>query len=174
METSSYAFLHQFFQPGESRSCVGCHESREVASVLPSSRTTLALAEDAPGKNCCRPGVTKPINFLRDVQPVLEPALPFQCHFRPYPPMAVLTFCGGLIGWDKEIQHYGHNRAYEKPSWNINWCPCRRHGRKMPASLPPMAYGSHNSKLITALKDTNQQRCGNIIRRRPVAAGDVD
>jgi len=59
------------FQPGELRSCVGCHESREVASVLPESKTTQALADDAPAK-LLPPWGEVPINFLRDVQPVLD------------------------------------------------------------------------------------------------------
>ncbi|HQN01499.1 MAG TPA: hypothetical protein PLL36_10505, partial [Candidatus Hydrogenedentes bacterium] len=141
------------FQPGESRSCVGCHESREVASVQPESKTTLALAQDTNLK-LLPPWGDKPINFLRDVQPVLDRHC-VQCH-SGLTPDGGLDFSGGLIGWDKEVQHYGHNRAYETILEHqlVSMSPARAQDASI---TPPMAYGSHNSKLITALKDENHK-----------------
>lgn len=141
------------FQPGELRGCVGCHESREVASVLPESKTTQALADDAPAK-LLPPWGEVPINFLRDVQPVLDRNC-VSCH-SGLSPDGGLDFFGGLIGWDKEVLHYGHNRAYETILEHklISMSPARAQDASI---TPPMAYGSHKSKLIAALDDENHK-----------------
>jgi hypothetical protein len=96
----------------------------------------------------------KPINFLRDVQPVLDRHC-VSCH-SGLSPDGGLDFYGGLIGWDKEVLHYGHNRAYETILENN--LVCMSAARAQDASItPPMAYGAHKSKLIAALDDANHK-----------------
>ena len=58
------------FQPGEARSCIGCHQARRQA---PLGRIPIALGYPAsrPGP---QPGETvpRPIHYPTDVQPVLD------------------------------------------------------------------------------------------------------
>jgi hypothetical protein len=87
---------------------------------------------------------------LRDIQPVLDRHC-VRCH-NGLKPAGGVDFCGGLIGYDQQVAGYGHNRAFET---------ILEHGlaslspaRAQDASItPPLAYGSHRSKLLTALAD---------------------
>ena len=58
------------FQPGESRSCIGCHEPRPLA---PPGKTPLALTHP-PNSPAAQPGETvpRPIHYPTDVQPILD------------------------------------------------------------------------------------------------------
>ncbi len=55
------------FQPGETRACVGCHESRTVAPIP--SRVSLAVQRE-PSPLILPPWGDRPVSFLRDIQPV--------------------------------------------------------------------------------------------------------
>jgi hypothetical protein len=132
------------FQPGEVRSCMGCHESRGAA---PDSQITLA-SQRAPSLPQPPPWGDRPVSFLRDIQPVLDRNC-VRCH-SGLKPAGGLDFHGGLTTYDARIPGYGHNRAYdtimEKELVSISKV------RVQDASItPPLAYGSHQSKLIAAL-----------------------
>jgi hypothetical protein len=67
-------------------------------------------------------------------------------------PAGGLDFSGGLISYDDAVPGYGHNRAFETILANdlVSLSPAR----KQDASItPPLAYGSHKSKLISALSN---------------------
>ncbi|NLV41957.1 MAG: hypothetical protein GXY15_12120 [Candidatus Hydrogenedentes bacterium] len=69
-----------YLQPGERRSCVGCHESTGRAAGAVNPRPLAAArppSEITPG-----PDGTRPWNFTRLVQPILEKHC-VQCHDRP-------------------------------------------------------------------------------------------
>ncbi len=136
------------FQRGESRGCVGCHETRAVAP--PQSSASALRAK--PAALMSPPWNNRPISFLRDVQPLLDRHC-VQCH-AGLEPAGGLDFCGGLISHDQEVPGYGHNRAFETILANdlVVLSPAR----KQDASItPPLAYGAHKSLLVTALGDEN-------------------
>jgi hypothetical protein len=69
-------------------------------------------------------------------------------------PAGEIDLGGGLIGYDHEVAHYGYNRAFEtileKKLISISAV------RAQDASItPPLAYGSHRSKLLAVLGDEN-------------------
>lgn len=136
------------FQPGEVRACAGCHESRGVAAMP--AKDSLALQRE-PAELLRPPWGDRPVNFLRDVQPVLD-AHCVRCH-RGLKPAGGLDFGGGLISYDQRIPGYGHNRAYqtimEKELVSISKV------RAQDASItPPLAYGARFSKLLTSLHES--------------------
>jgi len=137
------------FQPGESRGCVGCHETRVVAPVQPPRSTTAALTSE-PAAPISPPWGDRPISFLRDVQPVLDSHCA-RCH-AGLDPAGGLDFSGGLMSHDAAVAGYGHNRAFETILANslVSLSPARMQDASI---TQPLAYGSHKSRLITALGD---------------------
>jgi mono/diheme cytochrome c family protein len=94
----------------------------------------------------------RPVNFLRDVQPVLDGHC-VKCH-GGLKPAAGLDFSGGLISYDEQVAGYGHNRAYE--TILANGLISMSAARAQDASItPPGAYGSRKSKLMDVLDDEN-------------------
>jgi hypothetical protein len=141
------------FQPGEVRSCMGCHESRGAA---PQSQIPIASLR-APSIPEPPPWGDRPVSFLRDIQPVLDRNC-VRCH-GGLKPAGALDFHGGLTSYDARIPGYGHNRAYdtlmEKQLVSISKV------RVQDASItPPLAYGSHKSKLLAALADDTHRPLG--------------
>ncbi len=132
------------FQPGESRGCVGCHETRSVAPEGKPAARGIASEPLLP------PWGDRPISFLRDVQPVLD-AHCVRCH-GGLKPAGQVDLSGGLISYDDEVPGYGHNRAYETilAANLVALSPARMQDASI---TPPGAYGSHKSKLIAAITD---------------------
>jgi len=135
------------FQPGESRSCIGCHEPR---SHTPSAKAPLALSYPAsqPGP---QPGETvpRPIHYPTDVQPVLDRHC-IECH-RPGKAEGGLDLTGELTTY--------FNRSYENLMRN-KWItyiqefqgPQPRAQKTNVVPLPPRALGSHASRLVGLLR----------------------
>jgi hypothetical protein len=141
------------FQPGEQRACAGCHESRNVAPRA----APLSLATTRPPAALIPPPWgDRPINFLRDVQPVLD-AHCVRCH-GGLKPAGGLDFCGGLTSFDLAVPGYGYNRAFA--TLMAHNLVSRSPARVQDATVtPPLAYGAHRSKLIEALgKEPHSQR----------------
>ncbi len=139
------------FQPCEVRGCVGCHETREDAALL-ASGDYMHTWTDEPPLPLMAPWGDEPVNFLRDVQPILDQHC-VQCHTGLFPEGG-LDFAGGLIAWDEFIPHYGHNRAFETIlKYNlVNMSAAREHDASV---TPPLAYGSRKSTLLNVLRDAN-------------------
>ncbi len=139
------------FQRGESRACVGCHETRSVAPLEKQTWNTLALARE-PSVPVPPPWGDRPVSFLRDIQPILDQHC-VRCH-RGLKPVGGIDLGGGLISYDGEVAHYGHNRAFETilEKQLVSLSPARAQDASI---TPPMAYGAHNSKLLSALADKN-------------------
>ena len=138
------------FQPGESRACVGCHESRAAAPVVASAYGHALDRE--PAAPLSAPWGDRPVSFLRDVQPVLDRHC-VGCH-SGLRPAGMLDFFAGLTSHDKEVAGYGYNRAFE--TILEHGLAARSAARAQDASItPPMAYGAHQSKLVCALGDKN-------------------
>jgi len=139
------------FQPGELRSCMGCHESRNEAPAFPSRPATPMKTKRKSAAPIPPPwGGDRPISFLRDVQPVLDKHCA-GCH-AGLNPAGGLDFSGGLLAHDDEVPGYGHNRAFD--TILANQLVSISEVRAQDAGItPPYAYGARKSRLITALDD---------------------
>jgi hypothetical protein len=133
------------FQPGEQRACAGCHESR---NVVPRAAPVARAAQRLPSALLPPPWGDRPVNFLRDVQPVLDRHC-VRCH-SGLKPAGGLDFCGGLTSFDLAVPGYGYNRAYATIMAHnlVSVSPARAQDASI---TPPLAYGSHKSKLIETL-----------------------
>jgi hypothetical protein len=141
------------FQPGEQRACAGCHETR---AVVPRLAPTALAAKRLPSALIPAPWGDRPINFLRDVQPVLDRYC-VRCH-GGLKPAGGLDFCGGLTSFDRAVPGYGYNRAYATIMERglVSCSPARAQDATI---TPPLAYGAHKSKLIESLgKEPHTQR----------------
>jgi len=140
------------FQPGESRGCVGCHETRAVAPV--DNKLTLAMKR-VPSVPAPPPwGTDRCINYLADVQPVLDRHC-VSCH-SGLEPAAKLDFSGGLMAASpmqttfRLLQFDGLNRSYRTIIENNLVTYSDKHA---PASelTQTRQFGSTKSKLIDAI-----------------------
>ncbi len=134
-------------QPGEVRSCIGCHEQRNQA---PPRRMPLAL-QRPPVRPTPQPGETtvpRPLYYPTDVQPILDQHC-VACHNADKPD-------GDLILTGELTTYF--NRSYENlMRKKLLTCiqefvgPQPRAQKTNVTPLPPKALGSHASKLITVL-----------------------
>lgn len=144
---------HISFQPGEVRSCVGCHESRtEVAHV----NAVATAFRRPPSIPVPPPWGDVPISFTRHVQPVLDKHC-VACH-SGLKPASGLDFSGGLT--------IHHNRAYDTlmgfRGLNRNLASSLvviSDMRSNSAITQPYQFGSHRSKLLTIIEnDAHRKR----------------
>ena len=135
-------------QPGEARSCIGCHEPKSTA---PPPRMPLAAA-DPPDRLAPQPGETvpRPIHYVTDVQPILDKHC-VSCH-NPGKPDGELDLSGGLTTF--------FNRSYEAIMTKklISYIqefrgPQSRAQKTNVVPLPPYALGSHAAKLLGVIRD---------------------
>ncbi len=142
------------FQPGEVRGCVGCHESKSVA---PNFKPGLMALQRDPSIPTPPPWGQRPLSFLRDIQPVLDRHC-VACH-GGLKPAADLDLCGGLTTGlrfttlhGRDLGLDGHNRAYRSL---ITGGLVAYSNKSDPADAlsQPLAFGSHRSKLIAALRE---------------------
>ena len=131
-------------QPGERRSCIGCHEDRRHS---PAARNSPALAlARPPVRPAAQPGdvaADKPVHYPADVQPVLDRNC-VRCHSGATP--------AGKLNLTAEPTKF-FTRSYEEllargcvqgfSEWTSD--------PKDAAPLPPYAHGSHPSKLVQML-----------------------
>ena len=64
-------------QPGEQRSCIGCHEARTQAP--PSRQGLMTTLQRAPSRIEPLAGVPEVLDFPRDIQPILDQNC-IRCH----------------------------------------------------------------------------------------------
>jgi len=139
------------FQPGESRSCVGCHESR---SVPVTNQNALALKRK-PFTPVAPPwGTERCINYLTDVQPVFDRHC-VKCH-SGLKPAAELDFSGGLTASSpiktpyRSFQFDGLNRSYRTIIENNLITFSYKHDDAA-AVTQTRQFGSSRSKLIDTI-----------------------
>jgi Hydrazine synthase alpha subunit middle domain len=127
------------FQAGEQRGCTGCHESREETPSSAIGPAPLALSR-APSTPAPPPWGDRAISFLRDVQPLFDKHCA-SCH-AGLKPAAGLDFSGGLTA--------SYNRAYDTlyAKKLVAWSNVGDDARV----TQPMAFGSHQSKLVQVLR----------------------
>ena len=144
------------FQPGETRSCVGCHDPRDGTPV-----TTRPLAMNrAPSAIAPQPGDAgpRPIHYPSDVQPVFDRHC-VACHGGDKPK-------GGLDLTGELTTHF--NRSYEAllkkglvnfiQEWTGPEPELAGPGHVSNGSMlfsgavPPYTFGSHRSRLVEVLR----------------------
>ena len=136
------------------RGCVGCHESKAVA---PTPKPGLLALLREPSIPAPPPWGVRPMSFLRDVQPVFDRHC-VGCH-SGLKPAAGLDFSGGLTTgirfktlYGGELGLDGHNTAYR--TLITKGLVAYSHKSDPAAALSqPLAFGSHRSKLIAALRE---------------------
>ncbi|MDR0336045.1 MAG: discoidin domain-containing protein [Planctomycetaceae bacterium] len=152
------------FQPGESRSCVGCHETREVAFE---NQPALAIKRE-PSQPIPPPwGTERCINYLTDIQPVFDRHC-VSCH-SGLKPAAGFDFSGGLTAGSpmqtpyRRLHFDGLNRSYRTIIENNLITYSDKH-----ASASEMTqtrqFGSARSKLIDAILSGS---CSEYIKLKP-------
>jgi len=125
------------FQPGEVRACSGCHETRARTAVT--AEGTLALRR-GPSKPTLPPWGDRVVSFLRDVQPVFDRHCT-RCH-AGLRPAGGIDLSGGLTA--------RHNRAFDTIiARKLVACSNVNEDARVTA---PLAFGSHRSKLVAALR----------------------
>jgi len=146
----NYMELHRMrtflnLRPGESRSCIGCHEFRRYAPGLKSRRPVAMeypIQTPAP-----QPGDTGPrtVHYAADIQPILD------------------RNCLGCHGGDKpkgDVDLTGvltskFNRSYEtltkKKKRLVSYLEGGFGSANVPAE-PPLTFGSHRSRLVERIR----------------------
>jgi len=129
--------------PGETRSCIGCHESRRMAPPLAAAPP---LATDFPAQALApQPGDTGPrmVDFAADVQPTLDKHC-VDCH-GGRELEAGLDLVGVPIG--------KFSRSFDNlvGSGLVNYRACN-YGAAHFLAVPPLTHGSHRSKLTHQIR----------------------
>jgi len=127
--------MHSFLvmQPGETTSCVGCHEQRTEAPH-PVSANLIALGR-SPSKIEAIPGVPEVMDFPRDIQPILDKHC-VECH--------------NPDKFDGKVDLTGDKTAmYTMSYWTMQTMGLVSDGRNRPASnYDPYTIGSAASRLM--------------------------
>jgi len=134
------------FQAGETRSCVGCHETRPEAPSAP-VQAALALRRP-PSTPTPPPWGTRALSFLRDVQPVLNRHC-LRCH-TGLKPAGDVDLSPGLTA--------AHNRAYDTlidPARGLLAVSSKGETSRV---TQVRELGSHASRLVKVLKTSHAAR----------------
>jgi hypothetical protein len=142
------------FQSGESRSCVGCHETREVAPAQAPVSVMKAMEREPSTPEPPPWGTERCLNYLTDIQPLLNKHC-VSCH-SGLKPAAKLDFSGGLTAPAPMKTPYrtfnfdGLNRSYRTMIENNLITYSYKHA---PASelTQTRQFGSSRSRLIDAV-----------------------
>jgi len=133
------------FEPGEQRSCIGCHEHRRQAPV---SRLTTALAR-APRALAAQPGESapRPLYYPTDVQPILDQHC-VRCHNGADPKTApdLRGELTTLFSRSYEGLLQGQFVATVQ-EWNGG-----SYAMQNAEAVPPYTHGAHASRLVKILQ----------------------
>ena len=135
------------FQPGETRGCLGCHETREQATPL--TRSVTMAARRGASEPTPPPWGQEPLSFLRDIQPVLSRNC-LHCHSGLRPAGGV-DLSPGLTT--------DYNRAYDALIRDKPDLVSVSNKNDDTRITPVLEYGSHRSRLVTVLREGHKDRC---------------
>jgi len=129
-------------RPGERRSCIGCHELRQLA---PAEKPVLAMYRP-PSKPAAQPGETapRPLYYPTDVQPILDRHC-VRCH-NPDKPEGKIDLTGEMT----ELFCRSYENLLDRgfvTVWRENQ---PKTGNAAP--IPPYTLGSHPSSLIKLIR----------------------
>ena len=135
-------------QPGETSSCVGCHEQRTVTPDNGHDRPVSLAMLRPPSQIAPIADVPDVIDYPRDVQPILD-TLCVRCHGYE-PTVAGGPRTGGLI------LSGDHGPLYSQSYYMMTISKLFSDGRNQPRSnYPPRSLGSSASRLLTLLDGTH-------------------
>ncbi len=169
------------FQPGERRGCIGCHETRPVASRELENPMPLAIHREASGPDPPPWGAAVVPDFERHMQPILD-ANCVKCHGRQEPAGGIELTGRKIGGYNQSYRSmfglkpdqptpaqsfYIRMWARDDPEWSSegerDWFS-KYFNNDLPGQLvaisnyksgpevtEPYQFGSHRSRLITAL-----------------------
>ncbi len=138
-DNNSVKRMHSFLtvMPGETTSCVGCHEPRNRTPALPETRSAMALTREA---STIEPivGIPDVLDFPRDIQPILDRHC-VRCHnCRRREGRVVLTG--------------DHGPIYSHSYYTLTALQFVSDGRdRLVTNLPPRSVGSSASPLMSML-----------------------
>jgi hypothetical protein len=130
-------------QPGETTSCVGCHEPRTVTPANP-GRATLQAVQRPPSRIEPVEGVPQIVDFRRHIQPILDKYC-IECHGENHPD-------GGIcLTGSRGVPSHGAGRVLASYVELV-----QRHeevvdGRNAHGNRDPRRIGSSASKLMTRI-----------------------
>ncbi len=136
------------YRPGETRSCVGCHEKpRDTTLSSFNSSTILALKREPsnPGPQPGEVSGARILHYPTDVQPILDKQC-VSCHSGDDPAGGMELTGESGRGFVRSYRSLMSRRR--RLMTNINEDTLRYAEYK-----PPYTYGSHASKLITMLRE---------------------
>jgi hypothetical protein len=126
-------------QSGERASCIGCHEDRRLAPPIPPAGVPMALRR-APSRLEGWRGHTRPLSYLRDVQPVWDRHC-VQCHSASQESKAKIN-----LSRDRGLTfNVSYTELWTKGQLTVP-------GAGPSQTLPAKSWGSHPSKLIKVLR----------------------
>lgn len=137
------------FAPGETRSCLGCHETR--GNVAPTSAASLAMKRE-PSVPVPPPWGTAPISFEKQVQPILDRRC-ISCHSGNRP-------AGGLSLSGQQKVTFGLDEMNES-YFNLRkkkLLVCTDQNITSGAVTKPRQFGSYPSKFTRILVDNEKHR----------------
>jgi hydrazine synthase alpha subunit-like protein/WD40 repeat protein len=132
-----------YLQPGESASCVGCHEPR---SSTPSSHRPVMALKRAPSAITPGPDGSKPLSYPLLVQPVLDRHC-VRCHSGQKP-------AGGVSLTAKPEKHF--TESYNQLTKRVSYSYWGRRDNSEPLSKPDH-FGARASKLTSHLLAGHKQ-----------------
>ncbi len=128
--------------PGEKRSCIGCHELRRKAPNLSVRPKAMNRAAE---RLYPQPGDTGPrmVHYARDVQPIFNRRC-IGCHSGAKP-KGNLDLTGALTKlWNRSYENLAEKRLISHLNGG--------YGASNVRNTPPLAFGSHRSKLIQQIR----------------------
>jgi len=137
------------FQPGEKRSCVGCHEPR---NRVPANRRPLAL-DLPPARPQAQPGdaAPRPLHYPTDVQPIFDRHC-VSCHNLKKTD-GKLDLSGEMTDlFCRSYENIIHKGLVPYVQEFIGPKPEGAEGMGYAAATPPYTYSSHQSKLVSVLR----------------------
>jgi hypothetical protein len=134
-------------QPGETTSCVGCHEPRTTAPANPGHASLLALRRPASRIEPLA-AVPEIVDFRRHVQPILEQHC-VECH-GPQRADGQLRLDRG-----RDIPSHGRGQVHSSYMALVNRLGEVADGRNAHGNRPPRSMGSSGSKLMSRFDGTH-------------------
>lgn len=131
-------------QPGETVSCVGCHEDQ---SQIPIPKRVIA-SQKAPSKIVAPEGGIRPFTFELEVQPILDRAC-VACH-NSEAKKGGIDYTGGRMD---TVTDWAGSRFFSKSYLQFHPYFYRQGPEAEMAVLNPMEYHIDNSEMIQMLRD---------------------
>ena len=147
------------YMPGETRACIGCHETPNEAATARTRSTVKALKRkpSIPGPQLGEKSGKRPIDFVTDVQPVLDKHC-IKCHSGKDAKKG-LKLSGEMTSlFNVAYEHLIEKRRGGPGRWYHNRLCGTTIGENHPKTgnvkyMPARSFGSHSSALVAMLTE---------------------